>query len=112
MTMKYECDHCGACCQGVLIVEAFYLDAIREPRILDADVSGQRRAIDDLSDDDRCVLLAAGHPCRFLGGDNRCTIYPTRPNVCVGMEAGEEQCQEARGRRGLPPLQPIQFVQS
>jgi len=106
MLSQYDCDCCGACCRGTLIVEAYYLDAVREPRILDADVSGHRRTRDDLSDDDRCVLLAANHPCRFLSADGRCAIYPTRPNVCVGMEAGDDQCQEARHRLDLPPLPP------
>ena len=111
-TAIYECDCCGACCQGTLIVEAYYVDALREPRILDADVTGRRQTMDDLSDDDRCIILAANAPCKFLGNDNRCTIYPTRPNVCVGMEAGDEQCQKARNQRELPPLQPRQPVES
>lgn len=112
MSLRYECDRCGACCRGTLLVEAYYLDALREPRILDADVTGRKVTIDDLTDDDRCVLLAAGRPCRFLGDDGRCTIYPTRPNTCVGFEAGDEQCQEARSRLNLPPLQPLQPSES
>lgn len=107
-TPAYECDLCGACCRGTLIVEAYYLDALREPRILDADVTGRKPALDDLDDESRCVLLACGLPCRFLSADGRCTIYPTRPNTCVGFEAGDEQCQEARTKLGLPPLQPRQ----
>ncbi len=112
MTPEYECDRCGACCRGVLIVEAYHLDALREPRILDADVTGRRVTIDDLTDDDRCILLAASRPCRFLSAEGSCTIYPTRPNVCVGMQAGDEQCQEARSQLGLLPLQPSQPSQS
>ena len=112
MTPLYECDRCGACCRGTLIVEAYYLDALRDPRILDADVSGRSLTIDELSDDDRCVVLAANRPCQFLGGDGLCTIYPTRPNACVAMEAGDEQCQEARSQLGLSPLQPSQPSQS
>jgi len=104
-TLRYECDCCGACCRGTLIVEAFYLDALREPRILEADVTGRKPTLDDLDDECRCVLLAAGLPCRFLGMNGRCVIYPTRPNTCVGFEAGDEQCQEARSQLGLPPLQ-------
>ena len=100
-----ECDRCGACCAGVLIVEADYLDALREPRLLDADVSGRRVALDVL-DDAHAVLLACGteRPCRFLGPDNLCGIYPTRPNGCVAFEAGSEECQRARRLFGLPPL--------
>lgn len=104
MSAKYECDRCGACCGGTLIVEAYYLDAIREPRLLDADVCGRSTTMDELSDETRCIVLAANDACRFLVADGRCGIYPTRPNVCVSMEAGDEQCREARGQFGLPPL--------
>lgn len=112
MMPEYECDRCGACCRGTLIVEAYYLDALREPRIMDADVTGRRTTIEELTDEDRCILLAANHPCRFLSADGCCTIYPTRPNVCVGMEAGDEQCQEARSQVGLPRLQSSRTAQS
>lgn len=107
MASRYECDRCGACCQGTLIVEAFCLDVLREPRILDADVRGCRPTVEDLADETRCIVLACNRPCRFLSTDGRCTIYPTRPNVCVDMQAGDEQCQEARRLRALPPLQPL-----
>lgn len=108
MTAAYECDRCGACCRGTLIVEAFHVDALREPRVLDADVTGRHPTIDELSEDDRCIVLAANHPCRFLSAEGCCTIYPTRPNVCVAMQAGGEQCQEARRQLSLPPLSPFQ----
>ena len=104
MTPKYECNRCGACCHGALIVEAYYLDALREPRILETDVCGRQISLDELSDDDKCIVLATNSPCKFLGSDHRCTIYPTRPNVCVAMEAGDEQCRGARIKLGLPPL--------
>jgi Fe-S-cluster containining protein len=45
-------------------------------------------------------------PCMFLGNDNLCQVYPTRPNACVGMQAGDKQCQAAREEAGLPPLDP------
>ena len=113
MTLYYECDRCGVCCQGTLIVEAYGLDVLREPRVLHADVHGRVPTMEDLlADDGKCILLAANTPCKFLGNDNCCTIYPTRPNVCVGMEAGDTQCQDARERRGLAPLQPRQPVAS
>ena len=33
---------------------------------------------------------------------NLCSIYPTSPNACVGMQAGDEQCRDARAVEGLP----------
>lgn len=108
MSPRYECDCCGACCKGKLIVEANYLDVLREPRLLDADVTGRQTTITELAEDDgRCILLAASQPCGFLSPEDRCTIYPTRPNVCVEMQAGDEQCQDARCRSGLAPLEPV-----
>jgi len=108
MSSEYECDRCGACCQGTLIVEAYYIDVLREPTVLGADVCGRQPTMEKLADESRCIVLAANRACRFLSTEGCCTIYPTRPNACVAMQAGDEQCQDARRQRGLPPLQPRQ----
>ena len=110
---QYECDQCGACCKGHLLVEAYEIDVLREPRLIDGgDRHYAGRTIDDvlheLSDEYKCILLAGARPCVFLCSDNRCSIYPTRPNVCVAMQAGDEQCQRAREAEGLPPLLPVE----
>ena len=108
----FECDCCGACCQGHLIVEAYELDLLREPRLLTADPYYAGRSLEDalqiLADDSRCLSIAANRPCPLLGADCHCTIYPTRPNTCVAMEAGSDECQYAREAAGLEPLQPIE----
>lgn len=114
----YECDRCGACCQGHLIVEAYDLDMLREPRLATADVGHltdgitTQEVLAAMEEPGRCLILACGtdHPCKFLGQDNLCQIHPTRPNACVAMEAGDPQCQEARAEAGLPPLLPAQAV--
>jgi len=107
----YECDQCGACCQGHLIVEADEIDVLREPRLIEADPHYRGRSLSDvrqeLTDDLKCLVIAAARPCIFLQVDCRCAIYPTRPNACVAMEAGDEQCQQARLAQGLPPLEPV-----
>ncbi len=101
-----ECLKCGACCRS-FVVECFWLDAVREPRLLQAQgltptmkklglSATPALTLADLESEDRCIMLAGIEPCRFLGQDRRCTIYPTRPNSCVGFEAGGEQCIEAR----------------
>lgn len=111
---QYECDQCGACCRGHLLVEAYEVDVRREPRLIEADLHRiglpLNVVIADLRQPGRCLLIAGGtqHPCRFLDSANRCSIYPTRPTDCVGMQAGDEQCQYAREAAGLPPLQPIE----
>ena len=108
---RYECDCCGACCQGRLIVLAEQLDLLREPRLLSADDHRSdwslEQALSDLDDPGRCLLIAGPNSCQFLNCENRCTIYPTRPIDCVAMQAGDEQCQEARRAAGLPRLQSI-----
>jgi Fe-S-cluster containining protein len=110
----YECDRCGACCKGYLLVEVYDLDVLREPKLATADTSNwyaamtQQQVMAELEQEGKCLIIAGGQdrPCKFLGGDNLCTIYPTRPNVCVAMEAGDDQCQNAREQAGLPPLEP------
>ena len=107
----YECDLCGACCKGSLIVEADDLDVLREPRLIDVDRHHRGKSVEqmvhEIQTEWMAIILACGSECPFLGQDNRCGIYPTRPNCCVGLQAGDEQCQEARAEQGLPPLQPL-----
>ena len=74
-------------------MEAYELDVLREPRLSSADRHYAGRAFDDvldeLQDEFKCVLVAGGKHCPFLSDDNSCSIYPTRPNDCVGMEKGK-----------------------
>jgi Fe-S-cluster containining protein len=114
MPERYECDKCGACCQGHLIVEADVLDVLREPRLIEADSRYAGKPVHEIlrqlqEDAGRAIILACGtvQPCPFLAADKTCGIYPTRPNDCVAMQAGDEQCQEARAGAGLSPLPPI-----
>lgn len=60
----------------------------------------------DLEQDGKCLIIAAGDKCDFLETDNNCAIYRTRPNVCVAMKPGDDQCQEVRKAEGLSPLSP------
>ena len=109
---RYECDKCGACCKGSLIVEADDLDVMREPRLIDADRHHRGKSVEqmvfEIQHEGKAVMLACASACSFLGADNHCSIYPTRPNVCVGMEAGDEQCQDARLSAGLFSLLPLE----
>ena len=107
-----ECDpSCGACCKGHLIVEAYDLDVLREPHLATADIGkwtrgmAYRDLMAELEQDGKCLVIAGSDPCKFLRESGSCAIYPTRPNVCVAMQAGDEQCQEAREEEGLPPLE-------
>ncbi|MGC3971608.1 MAG: YkgJ family cysteine cluster protein [Pirellulales bacterium] len=105
---RYVCDNCGACCKGHLIVEVEDLDIMREPRLIDADRHHKGKTVVRMLDDygkGMAVIIAIGKPCPFLDAD-KCVIYPTRPNCCVGLQAGDDQCQESRIAEGLPPLLP------
>ena len=107
----YECDKCGACCRQ-LIVEADDIDLMREPQLLYADRDfvanyGPDEAIEALQEEGRCLIIAGGKRCYFLE-ENQCSIYPTRPNACVAMQAGDEQCQQTRREEGLWQLMPKQ----
>jgi Fe-S-cluster containining protein len=105
----YECDQCGTCCKGTVIVEADYLDARREPRLLETQIGPCIVSQRELEEEDKVLLLACGLdlPCRCLDPENRCSIYPTRPNACAAFEAGSRQCQEARAELGIRPLLPV-----
>ena len=93
-----ECKQCGNCCRG-LIIEIEHLDVVREPKLLYVatllDGHGKIKFEDDM---EKQYLLACGEskPCPFLV-NNQCSIYPTRPKVCVAMEAGAEQFEMVRG---------------
>ena len=104
------CDQCGACCKGHLIVEAYDLDILREPRLVSDDMSERTRGMTqellmaELEQEGKCLVIAAAEQCKFLR-KNTCDIYPTRPNVCVALEPGSDQCEQAREAEGLPPLE-------
>jgi len=91
---------------------------IREPRLIEADPHFAGRTVDEvlsqLQEGFGCVVTLAcgtGQLRPFLSTENKCTIYSKRPNDSVGMPAGDEQCQLARGSAGLPPLQSVEQQQ-
>ena len=100
--MEYECDECGACCRTFPIF-ASAGDAAREPRI----AAEGRKLPQQLADEEwhyRLFPLPFLEACTFLDEQDRCTIYPTRPDVCRRFAAGGDQCRQARERQGIAPL--------
>lgn len=81
-----------------------------KPRIIDADPHHRgtpvAKMVQEIQSEWKAVILACGRPCTFLTEENRCAVYATRPNCCVGLQAGDEQCQAARKAEGIPPLEP------
>ena len=76
---KRECQKCGACCRHTVIDTISALDLLREPRLRDA--------VDPIE----AGFFLMKMPCPFLNG-NRCSIYPTRPNICVAHVPGTNEC--------------------
>lgn len=103
----FDCDRCGACCRE-LILEADHLDALREPRIAaEATLLDGHGTIDLEHARWGLNRRGEGFACVFLGADNACGIYGTRPGLCVSHQAGSKQCQLARAMAKLPPLAPV-----
>ena len=105
--MPTECQKCGLCCRK-LIIEIGCHDIVREPKLIP--VTKQFKTADGpcgfitggeddgcANHDGTCHMLTCCGPCPLLSDNNLCTIYPTRPNVCVGFSAGGTQCRELRG---------------
>ena len=91
-TKKDECQKCGHCCKN-LIIEIGEHDVLREPKLLEHIMKSA--VIEPPKEDweyDLNRQYGLEIPCHFLV-DNKCSIYPTRPNVCVGFEFGSFQCK-------------------
>jgi Fe-S-cluster containining protein len=101
------CTTCGACCHDIQIAAA-WLDILREPRIAEhTTLVNDGGRIPDRDAQWFLVPQTRGtittRACPFLS-DKKCTIYPTRPNVCVNFEPGSADCTACRLRDGLGPL--------
>lgn len=103
--MSDHCTDCGLCCQK-LIIDIEHVDVVREPRLLPVvyllDTGVEK---DSEWENEYRLAFGAKRPCKLLGDDKRCTIYPTRPNCCVEFEVGGEHCNELRESRGLPLIE-------
>lgn len=101
-SLRTPCDMCGACCQTFPVLVSIG-DARREPRI-----AQEACAVEPWHRSEEWEYklhpLPFSRGCLYLNENNRCSIYETRPDVCRVVEAGGEQCAEARARLGLAPL--------
>ena len=116
MSERYECDLCGGCCRAMM-VELTPIDLMREPKlqplarpchkvVWENGPNGEQKEVGKYP----ALAMVTDGPdkaCRFLGDENRCSIYPTRPGACVALLAGSEQCQKERTKLGLPALLPV-----
>lgn len=103
MSEHFVCDNCGACCRTKL-VDLYELDLLREPQLTGVVQLLREPGLDGEVGYLNCLADGA---CPFLDEDSHCSIYPTRPSVCVLFEAGSDECQDARRVCGIPPLEPV-----
>ena len=94
-----SCQKCGACCRHS-ILEIEHLDIVREPKLLAvAILLDGRGKIKYESDWEKQYALPS--PCPMLTG-NECSIYPTRPNICVAFDPdGDERDKHLAFRRSM-----------
>lgn len=92
-TIDFDCLECGACCRDNEVV-IHKVDVERFKKGGRADLLkppfARRR-------DGKVVLtLLRNKDCRHLGKDNKCAIYPIRPDACSEFPVGSECCLYAR----------------
>ena len=96
-----DCRRCGACCAAFRVsfywagAEAFALPASLVEQISPwyACMVGSNAALP------RCQALEGE-----VGRSVRCTVYAQRPAACREVQAGDDKCQAARQRYGLPAI--------
>ncbi len=83
--LRFECTGCGACCTGgadhYVEVNAAERDAIRAFLGL-SPAWFRRRYLLQAAAGLTGIRLGRDGRCPFLGGDNRCRVYPVRPRQC------------------------------
>ena len=92
------CQSCGACCAYDRAWPRFTVeddaDIARLPRhLVEPDESGMRWT------GERCAALAGD-----VGVHVACTVYADRPDVCRACIEGDDACQLARARHGMPAI--------
>ncbi len=83
--------------------DVYEVDLLREPKI-DAQMQPLREP--GLDGEVGYLNWLESGSCAFLDGENRCSIHPTRPSVCVLFPAGSDECQEARRVFGISRWEP------
>lgn len=104
-TIELDCLECGACChEANVIVDQADLDRFRK--------AGRKDLLDKVYFKRKNGLITLrfldNGCCRNLMSDNKCAIYPLRPDNCSAFVVGSEACLAAREdtlsiRDGAPP---------
>jgi hypothetical protein len=91
--LELDCLACGACCRDNRVeLEDQDVERFERAGRLDLTRSPYARR-----DDGKIVLvLRRDKRCKHLGDDNKCGIYPIRPDACSTFPAGSECCLSSR----------------
>ena len=92
------CQSCGACCAYARDWPRFTIEddddiARLPPHLVAPDGSGMRWT------GDRCAALSGDIAVHVA-----CTVYADRPDVCRACVEGDDACNMARARHGLPAI--------
>lgn len=91
--VRFDCLECGACCRDNEVV----LEKDDVERLEKAGKGALARAPYAKKKNGRVVLtLLASKRCRHLARDNKCKIYPARPDACSSFPVASECCMFAR----------------
>lgn len=94
----FDCLECGACCKrnevvlnrhDLAVLKKARPDILKKPFV-------RKRSDGKL----RLTLMKDGN-CWHLGKDNKCAIYPVRPDPCSSFIVGSECCLSAREEEGV-----------
>ncbi len=92
-SIELDCLECGACCRDNRVE----LDDVDIARFEKAGRGDLARAPYARRDDGSVVLvLRKDKRCKHLLGDNKCAIYPIRPDACSTFPVGSECCLSSR----------------
>ena len=97
------CVQCGACC-STFRVSFYWAEAVA--------LGLQDSSIEKLSPHLACMAgTNSSQPrCHALSGEVgkhvACSLYEQRPSPCRELQPGEDKCNRARARFGLPAIEP------
>jgi Fe-S-cluster containining protein len=97
------CQRCGACCSAFRV--SFYW--------VEATLRGLPDGAAQKLDPWRACMAGTNQAqprCQALAGEVgkavHCSVYAARPSPCRELRTGDDKCNQARARHGLPPLSP------
>jgi len=102
MSKEHEpCLDCGACCASYRV--SFYWAEADANGIADSMIQALTPVYSCLAGTNQ-----ANPHCQALMGEVgkgvKCIMYEQRPSPCREVQAGDDKCQKARARHGLPAL--------